>query len=84
MVAKGPARPAVLERELANWELANGLRLRVLLVQHKGRRYVDARRWFRDATGELRPTKAGIRLDEELAGLLADVLRGIEDGCYDD
>ena len=47
MVAKGPARPAVLERELANWELANGLRLRVLLVQHKGRRYVDARRWFR-------------------------------------
>ena len=80
----GPARPAQLERELVAWELNNGLRLRVLLLHHRGRRYLDVRRWFLADDGTLRPTKAGVRLDEELAGPLAELLRQVEEGQFDD
>ena len=84
MVAKGPARPAVLERELMAWDLANGESLRLRLLAHRGREYLDLRRFYRDGQGAWQPTPRGIRFNSELSGPLAEVLGRIAEGDFND
>ena len=77
-------KAAVEDRVLADWELNNGQRLRLRLLHHKRRQYLDIRRWFTAADGSLQPTTKGIRLDSELAGPLAELLTKVSEGHYDD
>ena len=80
MVAKGPARPAVLERELMAWDLANGESLRLRLLAHRGREYLDLRRFYRDGQGAWQPTPRGIRFDSELCGPIGELLTKVSEG----
>ena len=73
-------RAAIPERDLQDWELANGEVLRLRLLSHKGREYCDLRRWYKDVNGELRPSPKGIRFNSELVGPLVEVLTKIEEG----
>ena len=83
-MAKGPARPAVLDREVVSWELNNQQRLRHLLGHDKSRQYLDLHRWFLAKDGSWQPTTKGIRLDAELAGPLGALLIQVSEGDYDD
>ena len=84
MTTKGPARPAVLERELMAWDLANGESLRLRLLTHRGREYCDLRRHYKDDQGQWQPTPRGIRFDSELCGPIGEWLRRIEEADIDD
>ena len=77
-------RPATVERDLQDWPLSNGEIFRVRLLSWKGREFVDVRRWYTDASGELKPTPRGIRFNSELSGPLAEVLGRIAEGAFGD
>jgi hypothetical protein len=62
---------------------------RLEVVQHNGRTFANWRKWWRDADGQLKPTKQGVtfppeRLLELLAALIAwsegNALSGPENG----
>lgn len=71
------------EQTLASWELANGQQLRLRVVQYKRQRFLDLRRWFRADDGEWRPTVKGVRVNEEMAPVLAELLARVADGDID-
>ena len=78
-----PAQHGGGEKTVAEWELANGQRLRLRVCWYKHQQFCDLRRWYTTEDGELRPTAKGIRFNGELAGQLAEVLTKIEGGEYD-
>ena len=73
-------RPAMHERDIQDWPLANGEVLRLRLCAYKHQEFIDLRRWYTDAAGELRPSPKGIRFNSELVGPLVEVLTKIEEG----
>ena len=69
-----PAQHGAGERTLQEWPLANGEVLRLRLCSYKSRDYLDLRRWYTDAAGELKPTPKGVRINVELAPELVELL----------
>lgn len=69
-------RPATYgpgEETIQSWPLSNGQQLRLTTCYFKTSKFLDLRRWWRDATGTWRPTPAGIRFNAELVEPLAEI-----------
>jgi len=69
-----PAAHGAGECTLQESILANGEILRLRVCRYKSRDYLDLRRWYTDADGELKPSSKGILFDSELAPELAELL----------
>ena len=63
-----------LPHEFGNWPKNERESVRVLVSEYEGRCIVDARVWYRDKAGELKPTRRGLTLDIKHVGPLADAL----------
>ena len=77
-----PAQHGAGEQDIATWPLANGEALKLRICHYKDREFIDLRRWYRDADGELRPSPRGIRVNSEMAAPLAELLVRIDAGEF--
>lgn len=73
-VSNPPGFPIVI----AEWHKSAGHVVRVSLDEFKGQSYVNARVWYTDASGELRPGKNGMGLSVRH---LPDLIRALQDAA---
>jgi len=50
-------------------------RIRVSIEEYKSHKFIDCRVYFEDATGELKPSKKGITLNEETIDEVIELLK---------
>jgi hypothetical protein len=60
--------------QFGNWPKNERETVRVLISEFEGRCIIDARVWYRDKAGELKPSRRGLTLDVKHVGPLADAL----------
>ena len=79
-----PASYGSGEQTLAHWDRSDGQALRLRRCWYKRRAYLDLRLWYQDTGGEWRPSKRGIRLAEEMAAPLVELLTKVAEGEHGD